>query len=683
MDNTTNRYICIHGHFYQPPRENPWLDEIEPQKGAYPFHDWNERIATECYGPNTTSPVMNIHSKIIDISNNYTKLSFNFGATLLSWMERNQPEMYQAIIAADQESQKKFSGHGSAIAQAYSHMIMPLANHHDKRTQVIWGLKDFAFRFGREPEGMWLPETAVDIKTLEHLAEQGISYTILAPYQARRVRRLNDGQWQDVTGGKVDPTKAYVCNLPSGKSINLFFYEGEISHGIAFGGFLDNGEDLAKRLMDRFQKDNPKPQLVHVATDGETFGHHHRLGDMALAYCFHALEANKANLTNYGEFLEKCPPGYEVEIYERTSWSCAHGVERWRSDCGCGSTGQQGWNQQWRQSLREALDWLRGQLIPLYEKEMGRFVADPWLVRDKYIDVVLQRSAQKEQEFVWENSVKELSRGEEIRAIKLLEMQRFAMLMYTSCGWFFEEVSRIETQQILQYAARAIQLAGEINGAHLETEFLRILKKAKSNLPKFKDGAYVYKKIIKPKMVYSLEENLRYATTPFKKGMVMVTALFYLIYEKWRRLRILIQKTVSRLLEMYLQYRLDKDIRAAVESEEMDLRKLEHSIAEANKKSVKLDINALSFVCSQKVLHLMYRLSLNPKDAEFMEVIEEFLRILSASRFKLDFLTSQSLYFSIWKKYFDAMSRDAEDGDPSAQRWLERFNALDQYLHVH
>jgi alpha-amylase/alpha-mannosidase (GH57 family) len=347
-----DRYLCIHCHFYQPPRENPWLESIELQDSAYPYHDWNERITAECYAPNATSRILTGDNRITRIVNNYSRISFNFGPTVLSWLADRSPDTYQAILDADRESQERFSGHGSAIAQAYNHIIMPLANRRDKQTQVIWGIRDFESRFGREPEGMWLPETAVDVETLEVLAEQGIAFTVLAPYQARQERRIGTTKFKLVEGGNVDPTRAYICKLPSGRSINLFFYDGPISRAVAFEGLLTNGENFSNRLLSGFTDHRRWPQLMHIATDGETYGHHHANGDMALAYALHHVESNYlAKLTNYGEYLEKHPPTHEVEIFENTAWSCSHGVGRWSRDCGCNSGGKPGWNQAWRAPL--------------------------------------------------------------------------------------------------------------------------------------------------------------------------------------------------------------------------------------------------------------------------------------------------------------------------------------------
>ncbi len=488
------RYICIHGHFYQPPRENPWLEAIEVQDSAYPYHDWNERINAECYAPNTASRILDPDFKIIDIVNNYSRISFNFGPTLLSWMENFAPETYAAIIDADVQSRKNFSGHGSAIAQVYNHMIMPLANLRDRVTQVRWGIADFVKRFGREPEGMWLAETAVDLLTLDILADHGIKFTILAPRQASRCRPIGTQEWQDASGEKIDTKMAYVCHLPSGRKINLFFYDGAISKDIAFGNLLVSGESFAHRINSAFTG-GPNPQMVHIATDGETYGHHYKRADMALSYCMYDVESHgHAKITIYGEFLEKHPPSHEAEIFENTSWSCEHGIERWRSDCGC-NTGA-GWRQPWRAPLREDMDWLRDQLIPLYEKQMKAFTDDPWALRDDYINVVLDRTDALVEKFFTKNIRKVLKSEEKQKVLSLLEMQRNAMLMYTSCGWFFDEISGIETTQVMDYASRAMQIA-RILGVSLEDEYQKRLEKAPTNIPDFQNGAHVYEMFVK------------------------------------------------------------------------------------------------------------------------------------------------------------------------------------------
>jgi alpha-amylase/alpha-mannosidase (GH57 family) len=497
-----DRYVCIHGHFYQPPRENPWLESIELQDSAYPYHDWNERVTAECYAANAVSRILDGERRITQIVNNYSKISFNFGPTLLSWMELNAPDVYQTILGADHESQQAFSGHGSALAQPFNHMIMPLASRLDKYTQVIWGIQDFQHRFGRKPEGMWLPETAVDIETLEVLAESGIGFTILAPRQAQRVRAPGSKEWKDVNGSNIDPTMAYKVRLPSGRTIALFFYEDDIARAVAFEGLLTKGEDFASRLVAAFSEARAWPQLVHIATDGETYGHHHRHGDMALAYALHYIESNDlAQITNYGEYLEKHPPTYEVEIIENTSWSCPHGIERWRNDCGCSSGAHPKWNQAWRAPLRAALDQVRDSFAPAYEQKGHEFLKDPWKARNDYIAVILDRSKESIERFLSDHAAQELNDAEKTSALKLLELQRHAMLMYTSCGWFFDELSGIETVQIIQYASRALQLAREVFGDATESHFLQLLEEAKCNVRQHGDGRRIYEKWVRPAMV--------------------------------------------------------------------------------------------------------------------------------------------------------------------------------------
>jgi alpha-amylase/alpha-mannosidase (GH57 family) len=479
----------VHGHFYQPPRENPWLEEVELQDSAHPYHDWNERITAECYAPNTVSRILDDEHRIIALVNNYARINFNFGPTLLSWMEDNQPDVYQAILDADALSRELFDGHGSAIAQVYNHMIMPLANRRDKETQVRWGLEDFRTRFGRDPEGMWLPETAVDLETLDILADHGIRYTILAPRQASRVRRLHakgkdKPQWQDVSDSRIDPTTFYVQRLPSGRTINLFFYDGPISQDMAFGGLLRSGESLRDRFVEAFSDDDRDwPQLAHVATDGETYGHHQHNGDMALAYFLHLVEQDESvELTNYGRYQALHEPVMEVEIFEDSSWSCIHGVERWRSDCGCNSGGHPGWNQQWRHPLRESLNWLRDKVANLVDELSDQYLNDPWAARDDYIRVILNRDPANVALFLERHGAGELQGEDRVQALKLLELMRYSQLIFTSCAWFFDEISGIETVQILQYAARTLQLAEHLSGESLEEEFHARMAETPSNI---------------------------------------------------------------------------------------------------------------------------------------------------------------------------------------------------------
>jgi alpha-amylase/alpha-mannosidase (GH57 family) len=494
------RFICIHGHFYQPPRENPWLEAVETQDSAAPYHDWNERITAECYGPNASSRILDARERIVKIVNNYSAISFNFGPTLLSWLEQRQPETYAAILDADRASHERFGGHGSAIAQAYNHMILPLANARDQRTQVRWGIRDFEHRFGRKPEAMWLPETAVDVASLEALAAEGIAFTILAPHQALRWRKIGDSDLTDVDwteqAGAIDPTMPYRCNLPSGRSIDLFFYDGPISRAVAFERLLARGENLAHRLLGAFSEGRTHPQLVNIATDGETYGHHHPKGDMALAYALDYIDEQKlSRIMNYGQFLAEVPPTHEVEIVERTAWSCDHSLGRWERDCGCSTGGEAGWNQQWRTPLRAALDWLGDECIGIFERVGAGVLRDPWEARDEYIRVVLDRSEDNVDRFLEQHVIEKAGN---VTALELLEMQRNAMLMYTSCGWFFNDTSGIETVQVLHYAGRVIQIAENVSGRSLELEFLERIASARSNLPQHGDARQIYEREVKP-----------------------------------------------------------------------------------------------------------------------------------------------------------------------------------------
>lgn len=489
-----NRFVCIHGHFYQPPREHPWLETVEHQESAYPFHDWNQRITAECYGPNASSRILDDQQYILRIVSNYARISFNFGPTLLAWLERARPDVYEAIIAADGASRARFGGHGSALAQAYNHSILPLCSSRDRTTQIRWGLRDFETRFGRMAKGMWLPETAVDVATLETLAEEGVEFTILAPHQAKSVRPLGRKDWIDVSGARIDPKQPYIAHLPSGASIKLFFYDGPVSQAVAFEHLLDSGDRFSDRLLGAFGPDDG-PQLVHIATDGETYGHHHRHGDMALAYALHRMENDRAiELINYGAYLERFPPTAEVEIAERTSWSCAHGIERWRSDCGCNTGSKAEWRQDWRSPLREALDWLAEHLARLFEDRAAGLLKDPWAARNDYIEVILERKRETMHRFFARHGNGELDSVQQTRALKLLEMQRHAQLMYTSCGWFFDDVSGIETMQVIRYAARAIQLAQGLSDVALEGPFLERLEQAPSNVPEHENGRKIYER---------------------------------------------------------------------------------------------------------------------------------------------------------------------------------------------
>jgi len=537
------RFVCIHGHFYQPPRENPWLETVETQDSAAPYHDWNERICAECYAPNGAARIVNAKNQITRIVNNYARMSFNFGPTLVAWLRENAQRTYTMILDGERRSRDRYHGHSSAMAQVYNHMILPLASTRDRVTQIRWGIADYQASFGIAPEGMWLPETAVDNETLELLAANGIKFTVLAPHQCQRTRPLRrdeakktdspdgktaEAEWADTPNGSVDTTRPYLVRFQSGATIAVFFYNGPTSRAIAFEGLLNSGDNLVGRLKAGF-KDNPQPQLVHVATDGESYGHHHKHGDMALAYALRLLEKDKsARLTNYGSFLADFPPEFECEIVEETSWSCVHGIERWRSNCGCNG-GKPGWNQAWRAPLRLALDTLRDALEPLTEAEGPALFKDVWAARDAYIRVVLDRSPENVDHFIAANQSHPLSDSERVRALELMEMQRHAQLMYTSCGWFFDDIGGIETVQVIAYSARVLQLAEQVFGdkaAALEPAFLALLAQAKSNDPRAGDGAQIYKKCVDTMELHLEQVAAHYAISSVFSSFADETELF-------------------------------------------------------------------------------------------------------------------------------------------------------------
>lgn len=491
-----DKYICIHGHFYQPPRENPWLEEIEVQDSAHPYHDWNERIAAECYAPNGFARILDNAGNIIRLVNNYARTSFDFGPTLLAWLEHQAPDVYEAILVADRESRERFSGHGSAIAQCYNHIVMPLASRADKLTQVVWGLKDFEIRFGRAAEGMWLPETAIDVETLEILAAQGVRFTILSPRQAARIRRAGESAWQEIGGGVLDVSQPYRHPLPSGASIDIFFFDAEIAQQVAFGTLLTRGEDFADRLLAGFRA-RGGPQLVHIANDGESYGHHKPHGDMALASALERIEtSNRARLTNYGEFLERHPPEWEVETRPNTSWTCPAGVERWRSSCSCCKSRPQA-NTSWKAPLRAAFNRLREAAQHVYDQQAPALLNDPTAALHDYIRAMIDRSPPGQATFIRAHATRNLSEDELIHVRKLLEMQRHAQLMFSSCGWHFDGLDRIETVQVVTFAGRVVQLIEELYGFGIEGEFLEQLAMAKGGPATLPDAAAIYTKLVR------------------------------------------------------------------------------------------------------------------------------------------------------------------------------------------
>lgn len=492
--------LIIHGHFYQPPRENPWTGVVEAQPGAAPFHDWNERVHSECYGPNSAVAIIESATGSERVVNNYANLSFNFGPTLLSWLERNHPETYDRIIDADRLSATQHGGHGNAIAQAYGHAILPLCNERDRLTQIRWGTADFRRRFGRDPEALWLPETACNDQVLGALIDEGLRFVILAPHQAARVRAIGFSEWRPVDETSIDNSAAYRYSHRdgSGRSIAVFFYDGPLSRAIAFENLLKS----SREFVDRFASPGAR-DLINIATDGETYGHHFKFGDICLA---HALEveapARGFRITNYGEYLDEHPPVFDVEINngpqgEGTAWSCLHGVGRWIRDCGCHTGGQPGWNQHWRTPLRQALNFLRDENAAHFEATRGTLFLDPWQARDDSIALILDPNHVREQ-FLHNHAGRWLSMDELWRALIHLELQRMLLLMYTSCGWFFNDISGIETVQILRYAGRAMDLMSQLGLPSTRERFLEILAEAKSNRPEIGNGADIFRQFVEP-----------------------------------------------------------------------------------------------------------------------------------------------------------------------------------------
>ena len=628
MPPVTKRFVCIHGHFYQPPRENPWLETVETQDSAAPYHDWNERICAECYATNGAARIVNSKNQIIRIVNNYARISFNFGPTLLSWLKENAPRTYRMILDGERRSRKNFKGHSSAMAQVYNHIIMPLANTRDRMTQIRWGIADYQHHYGVAPEGMWLAETAADTDTLELLAAHGIKFTVLAPHQCKAIRSLKDGGgWTPTPNATVDTTSPYLMRFESGVALAVFFYNGPMSRAIAFEGLLNSGENLVARLKTGF-RDNPNPQLVHVATDGESYGHHHKHGEMALAYALRLLEEDKAlKLTNYGSFLAQSPPEYECQIVDNTSWSCSHGVERWRSNCGCNG-GRAGWNQLWRAPLRQALDELRDALIPLTEREGSRLFRDVWAARDAYIDVVLDRTPETVEEFLRQHASRALDAGERVRALELMEMERHAQLMYTSCGWFFDDISGIETVQIIAYAARVLQLTVFLFGADaagLEPAFVARLADAKSNDPKAGDGARIYKEKIGALQLGLEQVAAHYAISSIFSSFTEETELFcfrvrrlsYDIFTSGRgRLalgRVMVSSNITenqRSFSFAVLHFGDQNITAAVKPySEEDARGFESFMAETSAHVLRADFPEVIRLLDRYYGHVDYSLT--------------------------------------------------------------------------
>jgi hypothetical protein len=490
--------ICIHGHFYQPSRENPWTGVIGREPSASPWHNWNERVTDECYLPNTAARILDEEGLIRLTIDTYSRISCDFGPTLLSWLERERPEVYEGVIRSFGIARRYYSGHGTAIAHPYHHLIMPLLSERDRTTEVAWGIRDFEQRFGRYPEGFWLPELAFDLETLETLSRWDIRFTILSASQASRVRAIGKAEWIPVSEQNLDTTRPYRCLLPSGNDISVFFYSGSLSRGVAFGNLLQNGERFADILRSAIPASGG---LVHIATDGETYGHHRKFGDMALASCINRLDSTSPGiLTVYGEFLDANPPDLDVEMIERTSWSCPHGLMRWEGGCECQAGRHPGWSHQWRGPLRDAIIWVRESLDTLFNDEASEYFYDPWKARD---DLVGNGNGYPHSwvDFFRRHAARSLDQEERRRALALLEVSRQCLLMQTSCGWFFDDIADREPVQVLRHAAKALQLAREWTGTDFEPHFLEMLARIPGNRTRLSSGALVYSKCVLPSLM--------------------------------------------------------------------------------------------------------------------------------------------------------------------------------------
>jgi hypothetical protein len=483
----TGPEVVVHGHFYQPPRENPWTEEVGRERSAAPFHDWNARIAAECYRPNAVARVIDDRSNVVAILDNYEMISYNVGPTLLSWLERHEPETYVRMVGADAKG-------GGAIAQAYGHTILPLANPRDLRLQIRWGLADFRYRFNRDAKGMWLSECAVNDDVLCALIEEDVKFTVLAPGQAAQIRSLEGTHsWVDVHQSWFDTSRPYRWMHPSGdgRGIDIIFYNGSLSHTVAFEMSNLNSQGLIDKVI---AAASGRVGLVTLATDGESFGHHHKYGDRLLAYAL-AVEGVRRGMphTNLNKAVDEMRPTHEVKVHE-SAWSCAHGVGRWREDCGCSTGGEAGWNQKWRGPLRSALNFLRADLGAVYAKRAPAVFTDHEAALDEYVLVMIGAMSRKE------FAAKHVA-GNTVEAFTLLEMQRHGQSMFTSCGWFFNDISGIETVQVLRYAARVIDLIVELGELSPLDGFMSILSQARSNVQSEGTGADVWRRHVDPARV--------------------------------------------------------------------------------------------------------------------------------------------------------------------------------------
>jgi hypothetical protein len=486
---------CFHLHCYQPPRQDPWLELIEPEPDAFPYHDCNQRVTAECYRPNTAAAVLAQDRRLHASCDNFAISSFDVVGTLHGWLAANAPDVDAAVLSGGTASG---GPNGAALAAPAIHAILPLASPEDRDVLISWGVADFEARFGFPPEGMWLPETAVDVGTLADLARHDIGFTVLMPQQASRVREPGRN-WVDVSGGQVDPTRPYFVTLPDGTTITVVFGHGPLSRGVAFGGLLEDGASFVRAVRAAVPATNGEDALMAIVTDGETYGHHHRFGEMALAWAARELRAEGLEVTNLGTWLQAHPPTAEVELVAPSSWSCAHGIERWRADCGCTTDSQPGWSQSWRAPLRDALDWLASRMAEPVAAGLRDLLGDHHGAVVEYGRVVTGREAPGD--FVARRAGRPLTDAETTRALELLELRRHLLSAFTSCAWFFADPTGVETLLSLRHAAVVLETARGVLGVEATDEFLERLDNLRSNLDLRLKGRDLWARFVEPRRV--------------------------------------------------------------------------------------------------------------------------------------------------------------------------------------
>jgi len=491
------RYLAVHTHLYQPPRENPWFERVERQPSALPFRDWNERVSDECYERLGGGAVRGPDGRVVALVNLFGRISFNIGPTLAAWLEAERPEVLADALAGDRAAIER-TGYGAALAQPYGHPIMPLAEPREKRLQLAWGLADFQARFGRAAEGLWFPETAVDIPSFEAAADFGLAFTIVAPEQVLRVRPPDHSAWSDVSGQRAPTHRPYRVVLPSGRPFTVFVFDGPLSRAAAFGGTLASGEGLLggfRSALGAIPEGEEGFRLL--AADGETFGHHQKGAEETLAEALvRARMTGLAHVTHLGDLFHRLPARWEALLAEPSSWSCAHGVGRWERDCGCGAgAAVTGWHWGWRTALRAAVTTLRDRLFVLVDRHGGALLRDPWAAAEAYGEILVRApSPERLADFLARHAAPGLDDAGRLRAGALLELIRQVLFSATSCGWFFDDISGLEATQVMRHAARACELSREVFGIDPEPDFAARLRDAESNVPGMGSGADIYRR---------------------------------------------------------------------------------------------------------------------------------------------------------------------------------------------